>query len=54
MKWWCYFLLKVVMAKGRKLRKSGGADLEVDKQNVVQSNQTIVQQNVARSNQGIT
>jgi len=54
MKWWCYFLLNVVMVRGRKLKKNGGGDLEVDKQNVVRSNQTIVQQNVVRSNQGIT
>jgi hypothetical protein len=36
--WWFYFLLKVGMAKGRRLRKSGGGELEVDKQNVVASN----------------
>jgi hypothetical protein len=30
-----FFLLKVVMARGRRLRKSGGGELEIDKQNVV-------------------
>jgi len=33
MKWWFFLMLKVVMAKGRKLKKGGG-DLEVQKQNV--------------------
>jgi hypothetical protein len=37
------FFFKVVMAKGRRLRKSGGGDLEVDKQNVVASDQTVVE-----------
>jgi hypothetical protein len=32
MKWWFFLMLKVVMAKGRKLKKGG--DLEVQKQNV--------------------
>jgi hypothetical protein len=27
-------MLKVVMARGRRLKKSGGGDLEVHKQNV--------------------
>jgi hypothetical protein len=31
-----FLMLKVVMAKGRKLKKGGG-DLEVHKQNVVSS-----------------
>jgi hypothetical protein len=30
-----FFWLKVVMARGRRLRKSGGGELEVDKQNFV-------------------
>ncbi len=38
-------MLKVVMAKGRRLKK-GGVDLEVHKQNVVSSKQTIRKQNV--------
>jgi len=33
-----FFWLKFVMVKGRRLRKSGGGELEVDKQNVVASN----------------
>jgi hypothetical protein len=38
MKWWFYFLLKVGMARGKRLRKSGGGgELEVEKQNVVAS-----------------
>jgi len=36
MKWWFFFMLKAVMAKGRKLKKGGG-DLEVHKQNVASS-----------------
>ncbi len=38
-------MLKVVMVKGRKLKKGGG-DLEVHKQNVASSKQTIDEQNV--------
>jgi hypothetical protein len=34
MKLWFYFLLKVGLARGRKLRKSGGGELKVEKQNV--------------------
>jgi hypothetical protein len=34
MKRWFYFLLKVVMAKRKRLKKSGGGDLEINKQNV--------------------
>jgi hypothetical protein len=34
MNWWVFFImLKVVIAKGRRLKKGGG-DLEVHKQNV--------------------
>jgi hypothetical protein len=33
MKHWFYFLLKVGMARGRRLKKIGG-ELEIDKQNV--------------------
>jgi hypothetical protein len=38
-------MLKVVMARGRRLKKGGG-DLEVHKQNVASLEQTIVEQNV--------
>jgi len=34
MKWWFLLMLKVVMARGRRL-KIGGGDLESHKQNVV-------------------
>jgi hypothetical protein len=34
MKCWFYFLLKVGMASGRRLSKSGGGEFEVDKHNV--------------------
>jgi hypothetical protein len=37
------------MARGRRSKKSGGGELEVDKQNVVASDQGIAKQNVARS-----
>jgi hypothetical protein len=36
MKWWFFLLLKVVMARGRRLKKGGG-DLEIHKQNVTPS-----------------
>ncbi len=35
MKWWFFLMLKVVMDRGRRLKKGG--DLEVHKQNVVSS-----------------
>jgi hypothetical protein len=54
MKWWFYFFLKVVIAKGRKLRKSGGGDLDVNKKNVGASDQGVVEQNVIGSDQAIT
>jgi hypothetical protein len=38
MKCWFYFLLKVGTAKRRRLRKSDGGELEIDKQNVAASN----------------
>jgi hypothetical protein len=44
-------VVEKTMARGRRLRKSGGGDLEVDKQNVVVSNQVGVEQNVVQSNQ---
>jgi hypothetical protein len=37
MKWWFPFLLKVTMARGRRLKKSGGGEVEVDKKNVIAS-----------------
>jgi len=46
-----FVLLKVVTAKGRILTKSGGGDLEVNKQNVVASYHVIVEQNVVGPNQ---
>jgi len=39
-------MLKVVMARGRRLKKGGG-DLEIAVQNVATSNQPISEQNVA-------
>jgi hypothetical protein len=48
-----FFLLKVGMAKRRILRKSGGGELEVDKEIVATSNQRVVEQNVVASNQAI-
>jgi len=41
-------MLKVVMARGRRLKKGGG-NLEVHKQNVTSSEQTIGEQNVVPS-----
>jgi hypothetical protein len=43
-----FFLLKVGMARGRRLRRSGGGLLEIDKENVVASDQG-VEQNVVTS-----
>ncbi len=34
------------MARGRRLKKNGGGELEVHKQNVDVSNETIVEQNI--------
>jgi len=48
MKWWVFLMLKVVMARGRRLKKGGG-NLEVHKQNVTSSEQTIGEQNVVPS-----
>jgi hypothetical protein len=53
MKCWFYFLLKVGMGRGRRLRKSGGGELEVGKQNVVTSDQAVIEQNVVASDQAI-
>jgi hypothetical protein len=38
--------LKVVMARGRRLRKSGGGELEVNKQNVIVLDEAILLPNV--------
>ncbi len=38
-------MLKVVMARGKGLKKGGG-DLEVHKQNVASLEQTIIEQNI--------
>jgi len=48
MKWWVFLMLKVVMARGRRLKKGGG-NLEVHKQNVTSLEQTIGEQNVVPS-----
>jgi hypothetical protein len=45
-------MLKVIMARGRRLKKGGG-DLEVHKQNVTSLEQTIIKQNVTSLNQAI-
>jgi len=45
MKWWFFKMLKVVMAKGRRLKKGGG-DLEAQKQNVALLESIIRKQNV--------
>jgi hypothetical protein len=41
-----FFLLKVRMARGRRLRKSGGGELEVDRENVFALEEGVVEQNV--------
>jgi len=41
--------LEVVIARGRRLRKSGGGELEVNKQNVVASDEAILLPNVTFS-----
>jgi len=43
--------LKVIMAQRRRLRKSDGGDLEVHKQNVVSSDQMVVEETIDSSNQ---
>jgi hypothetical protein len=45
MKWWFFFMLKVVMFRGRQLKKGGG-DLEGHKQYVISSKQIIGEQKV--------
>jgi hypothetical protein len=42
------------MAKGRRLKKSGGGELEVDKENVVALDKGVVEQIVVTSNQAIS
>ncbi len=42
-----YLGLEVVMGRGRRLRKSGGGELEVNKQDVVASDEAILLPNVA-------
>jgi len=44
---------EVVMARGRRLRKSGGGELEVNKQNVVALDEVIFPPNVVMSNEAI-
>ncbi len=41
------------MARGRRLKKIGGGELEVHKQNVDASNEGIVEQNVIIADEGI-
>jgi hypothetical protein len=45
------FRLKVIMPRKRRLRKSDGGDLEVQKQNVVSLNQAVAKETVVSSNQ---
>ncbi len=46
-------MLKVAMARGRRLKKRGGGELEVDKQNLALTNQEINEQIVASANRVI-
>jgi hypothetical protein len=48
-----YLRLKVIMARGRKLKKSGGGELEIHKQNVTTSDEAIVEPNVVASDEAI-
>ncbi len=48
-----FFLLKVGMARGRRLRRNGGGLLEIDKKNVIALDQR-VEQNVVASDQTIS
>jgi hypothetical protein len=45
--------LKVVMARGRRLKKSGGGELEINKQNVAASNEATVVPDVAAGDEAI-
>ncbi len=47
-----FSMLKVVMARGKRLKKGGG-DLEIRKQNVASLKQGITEQIIASSNQPI-
>jgi hypothetical protein len=44
-------LLKVIMARRRRLKKSDGGDLEVHKQNVASSDQVVAEEIVVSSNE---
>ncbi len=46
-------MLKVAMARGRRLKKRGGGELEVDKKNVTSVDQGIIEQIVASTYQRI-
>jgi hypothetical protein len=48
-----FLTLKVAMARGRRLKKKRGGDLEVDKQNVASLDQAIVEQIIGSLNQAI-
>ncbi len=39
------------MTRGRRLRKSGGGELEIDEQNIAASDEGVVEQNVVTSYQ---
>jgi hypothetical protein len=45
--------LEVLMARGRRLRKSGGGELEVNKQNLVASDEAIVVPNVVARDEAV-
>jgi hypothetical protein len=45
--------LKVVMAKGRRLKKNGGGELEINKQNVAASDEVTIVPNVATRDEAI-
>jgi UDP-3-O-[3-hydroxymyristoyl] glucosamine N-acyltransferase len=47
------FFFKVVMARGRRLRKSAGGELETSKENGIASNDANLLPNVAVSNKAI-
>jgi len=44
MEWWCFLVMKVIMGRGKRLKKGGG-DLEVHKQNVTPSKLRINESN---------
>jgi len=45
--------LKVVMATGRRLKKNGGGELEINKQNVVASDEGTVMPDVAAGDEAV-